>query len=226
MKPIQLDPEHLAPDESPPAHPCADISHYSSDLALLNYLLQDLRVLVRQAAAGETELGEYQTILWDVHGLRRRVVICDPVRILREGDVQVVGFLGDRRSTREAERVDAAELDVIGEFRQYPGILSYSSVELVNNQWANLVVHTDPDDREAWRHSDTHIEAAEELAPIVYNSVRIHNGCIRGGPLGPENVVIETTKYFDYGVSPMWHAVRLLPGGATETIGSPWSDLA
>ena len=224
MEPVRLNPIRLAFDESPSGHPCADLWLYRPDLALLNYLLQDLRVLVRQAEAGDTELRPYQTITWDVHGLRRRTVICDPVSLRRRSDVRIVGFFGDRRSSDDAREVDAFEIDVIGEFRQYPGILSYSSVELIDNQWANLVVHNNPDDREDWRHSAVHIQAAQELAPRVYHSVRIHNGYISGGPIGSGTVVIKTTKYFEYDCDPTWHAIRRLPGGAAETVRSPWPE--
>ena len=224
MEPAQLHPIRIASDESPADHPSADVRHYGADLALLNYLLQDLRVLVRQADAGDTELRPYQTIIWDVHGLRRRTVMCDPASLLRGTDVWIVGFLGDRRSSDDAKEIDAFEIDVIGEFRQYPGILSYSSVELIDNQWANLVVHRNIGNREAWRHSHVHMHAAEELAPRVYHSVRIHNGRIRGGPIGSGTVIIETTKYFDYDSDPMWHAIRALPGGVTETVASPWPE--
>ena len=43
--------------------------------------------------------------------------------------------------------------------------------------------------------------------------------------IGPETVVIETTKYWDYDSTPTWHAMRVLPGGATETLESPGADL-
>lgn len=202
------------------------MSHYHSDLALLNYLLQDLRSLARRAAKGEIELGQYHPLTWEVHGLRRRTVVCDPVRLVEPGDVLMVGFLGNRRQTPAASELDETELDVIAEFRSYPGIVSYSSVELVDHQWANLVIHTAADDREDWRHSEVHIEAAEDLAPRVYHDVRIHNGCVPGGPTGPETVVIRTTKYWDYDSPVQWHATREFPGGAAETVGSPWTDLA
>ena len=218
MEPVRLQPIRLAYDESPADHPCAHLRHYGADLALLNYLLQDLRVLVRQADAGDTELHPYQTIIWDVHGLRRRTVMCDPASLILGTDVYIVGFLGDRRSSDDAKEIDAFEIDVIGEFRQYPGILSYSSVELIDSQWANLVIHTNVGDREAWRHSAVHMDAAQDLAPRVYRSVRIHNGYVRGGPIGSETVIVETTKYFDYDSDPMWHAIRALPGGVTETV--------
>lgn len=224
MKPTALEPLHLALDESPAGHPCADVELYHADLALLNYLLQDLRALLRQAAAGEVILEPYAEKTWEVHGLARRTVICDPESLTKGGDVLIVGFFGDRRPTKDAAEVDSAELDVIAQFRTFPGIMSYSSVELIDNQWANLVVHRATTDREQWRHSDVHIRAAEELAPLVYHSVRIHNGRIHGGPIGSGTPVIDSTKYFDYECSPMWHATRTLPGGATETVGSPWPE--
>lgn len=214
----------LAVDESPPAHPVADVGLYGGDVALLNYLLQDLRVIVRQGRDGSTELTKYRTIDWDVHGLKRRTVICDPDWLLRPVEMQIVGFFGDRRDDVTADNLDATEMDVVSEFRLNPGILSYSSIELMGGQWANLVVHRRPTDRDDWRNSRVHIFAAEELAPAVYHSVRIHNGCLPGGPIGSGTVVIESTKYWDYDSNPPWTAKRFLPGGAAEVLDSPSED--
>lgn len=222
MQPAALNPKILGVDESPQDHPCADVRLYDSDIALLNYLLQDLRVLVRRMAKHEIKVSAHQSLLWEVHGLNRRTVVCDPTRLLRPDDFLMVGFLGDRRA-RTGSGFDEAELDIIEQLRSHPGILSYSSIELVDDQWANLVVHTQTGDREAWRHSDVHISAAEILAPKMYHSVRIHNGCIRGGVIGSETVVIESTKYWDYDARELWHAMRRLPGGATETVDRPHS---
>ena len=218
-------PLHLLPDESPPDHPGASTTLYQSDIALLNYLLQDLRALMRRAATGQVRLLPHQRVTWEVHGLQRRTVVCDPDQLLAFEDVQVVGFFGDRRPTADVPAVDEVEVGLLEEFRSYPGILSYSSVELVDDQWANLVVHREPTDREAWRESAIHVDAVDRIAPPTYRSVRIHNGCIKGGVIGPETVVIETTKYWDYDATPTWHAIRVLPGGATETLESPGADL-
>jgi len=221
MKPQDLHPVHLGADEVPANRAFADPEHYHGDIALLNYLLQDLRVIVRQAARGTEKPRNYESIVWEVHGLMRRTVICDLDALVLPTNRQVVGFFGDRRSKSSDDEVDAAELDVVGEFSTYPGIISYSSIELLDGQWANLVVHTQPTDRDAWRKSHIHIEAAEDLAPKIYHNVRIHNGCVPGGPIGSGTVVIESTKYFDYDGSPMWHAFRRLPGGLTEVVEPP-----
>ena len=217
MEPVRYSPVRLRTDENPADHPCAELRHYEADLAVLEYLLGDLRALLRNAAAGETVLRPYHVLTWRENGLQRRTVMCDPETLLQGGsDILIVGFLGNRRATEEANAIDEFDFDVIGEFRQYPGILSYSSMELIPNQWANLVVHQEVSDREAWRHSAVHIEAAENLSPRVFHSVRIHNGRLRGGPIGDGSVIVEVTKYWDYDSDPMWHAIRTLPGGITD----------
>lgn len=215
MKPARYRPVRLGTGENPADHPCAGTGHYQADLALLNRLLHDLRILLRRAAEGESVLLPYQIITWREEGLRRRIVICDPETLLQGSDLLVVGFLGNRRSTDRANAVDVFEIDVITEFRKHPGILSYSSAEVVRNQWANLVVHREVGDREAWRHSTVHIEAAEELSPRVYHSVRIHNGRVRGRLIGTGSVTVELTKYWDYDSHPTWCAIRTLPEGIT-----------
>lgn len=218
------DPHLLRPNETVDAHPITDVANYGSDIALLNYLLQDLRVLLRRHNKGEIELEPQQVLTWDVHGLERRTVVCDPEGLLGPRDVQFVGFFGDRRLGADQPAIDASEFDLISEFRSYPGILSYSSVELVDHYWANLVVHREPHDREAWRGSTAHIHAVDQVAPLAYRAVRIHNGCLVEGVCGPGTIVLETTKYWDYDVTPTWHAIRRLPGGETIELAGPDLD--
>ena len=215
------DPRRLRPNEVVDEHPISDLGNYGSDIALLNYLLQDLRVLIRRHDKGEIHLEPQQVLTWDVHGLERRTVVCDPSGLRGTGDVQIVGFFGDRRMDADQPAIDASEFDLISEFRSYPGILSYSSVELVDHYWANLVVHRNPDDREARRGSAAHIHAVDHVAPRAYHAVRIHNGCIPGGICGPQTVVLESTKYWDYDVVPTWHAIRRLPGGESTELTGP-----
>ena len=179
---------------------------------------------MRRSAAGELEITPHQNFCWDVHGLNRRTIVCDPEVLKHSIDVKVVGFFGDRRAMVDLEEVDAIEFGLHEEFKRYPGILSYSSAELVDDQWVDLVVHRDSTDREAWRESEIHRHAVAQLAPKMYHSVRIHNGCILGGPIGSESVIIETTKYWDYDTDPVWHAFRELPQGAIEVVTEHIAD--
>jgi len=198
----------LAATEQIEDHPCTDLALVTSDRALLAYMLQDLRVLARQVGSREIDLKPYETLHWEVHGLARRAVICDPEALAAPLERCVVGFFGERRPDAEQSVVDDIEVDLLLEFRSHPGILSYSSTELVDNYWANLVVHEKPVDSQEWRNSDVHRRAVAEISPRQYRSVRIHNGRLPGGVVGSGEITIDRTKFWDYSTTDIWEAVR------------------
>ena len=165
---------------------------------------------MRRVRKGEVQAKPSQRVEWEVHGLKRIIVLCDPSSLLTEDTQQVVGFFGTRRIDADVEGLAEAELELLEEFRSYPGIRSYSSVELVDHHWVNLVVHAHPDDRRAWRGSSAHRRAADSIAPRVYSHVRIHNGSLFGGVIGCEQIELAVTKYWDYATPQPWHAIREL----------------
>ncbi len=220
-RPRVWDPVELGPLDDPPDHPIAAIWLYENDLDLLGYLLQDLRALIRLGARGDVGIQPYRKITWSVHGLQRRTVVCNPAELYQQRDVRIVGFFGDRNPADVDSGIDHVELDLVSQFRNYPGILAYSSTELVDDQWANLVVHESAADREAWRHCPAHRHAVDFVSPRAYLGVRIHNGYLPGGVIGCGSVVLESTKYWDFTTTPTWHARRVLPGGATGTVRRP-----
>lgn len=205
---------HLDPHEFHPDHPCSDPALYEVDAQLLAYLLQDLRALARRHTTGELALVPHESLHWSVHGLARRTVVCDPVGLARCDRVWIVGFFGERRGDPTTRaRIDRLEGALVDQFGAHPALLSYSSIELVDDHWANLVVHRDPEDREEWRRGETHREAAEEASPEHYRSVRIHHGVLEGGVCGSHRIELVRTKYWDYGEvvgTRPWQAVREL----------------
>lgn len=221
---------HLAPDEFSIDHPCTDPSLYEADEQLLAYMLQDLRALVRRRRSGEIDLEPYEALAWSVHGLARRQVICDPAALEDQRNVCIVGFFGERRGNPETQqRIDRLESALLNEFRSVPGVLSYSSMELVDDYWANLVVHAAAADREEWRNRDVHREAAEDASPEHYRNVRIHHGVLAGGVCSSNMIRLVRTKYWDYGGDPVlgkWTAERELaapvPSVAGGRVTRPW----
>jgi hypothetical protein len=119
-------------------------------------------------------------------------------------------LLGERYLDRDITPLEQANAEIVLEFRNFHGILSYSSMELADGNWANLVLHDLPDTRDQWRASAIHAQAALQLAPVFYQTVRIHNGFLAGGIGGGGSIEIERTKYWDYRKSRVWHAVREL----------------
>ena len=207
----------LAPDEVAADHPCSDLSLYAADGGLLAYMLQDVRALVRLAMVGTRDVTEHEPIIWFVHGLKRQIVPCDLDRLADGGDLQVVGFFGSRRLVSEGgpalgtDPIGALDSDLTAEFRNHPGIACYSSIEMVDGFWANLVLHLVPSDAEVWRGSEVH-RGAVMLSPTLYRDVRIHSGRLAGGVDSTSEVVLHATKYWDYGPvpdgQPTWTAVR------------------
>ena len=189
-------------------HACSDVSLFAPDLDVMAYLLQDLRSLLRSADAGKIDVWAHRPFTWEVHGLHRRTVVCEPTQIRERQRVCVVGFFGNRRVDMPYERVDAIDARLLDEFRDYPGILSYSSIELADDYWANLVVHAEPDDRAVWRTSTAHRHAVE-MSPKLYSSVRIYNGHLPDSVIGNRAIEVESAKYWDYDVEPEWRALRV-----------------
>jgi len=152
-----------------------------------------------------------------VHGLKRRLVPCDLDRLVDGRDLEVVGFFGSRRLASEgglgpeADPIDDLDAQLTAEFRDHPGIASYSTIEIHDGFWANLVLHSVPSDAEDWRASGVH-KGAVRMSPTLYRDVRIHNGRLPGGVGSSDGVVLHRTKYWDYGpvpdAEPTWTAVR------------------
>jgi hypothetical protein len=173
-------------------------------------MLEDLRGLLLRVATGKVTVVPYRAIEWVVHDLKRRVVICDAMSLHNRRSAQLVGFFGERHPEQDGTPLEEANFEIVLEFQKYPGILSYSSMELADGNWANLVLHNVAEDRETWRASETHARAARELSPLYYRTVRIHNGVLPDGVMGNRSMVVERTKYWDYGSGKVWHAVREL----------------
>lgn len=210
-----MDSQVLGITEAVRRRPFTSPDLYPADRAVLSYMLADLRAQLASATAIEA----YETIEWVVHGRKRRTIVCDPQTLsLADVDVNVVGFFGERNEERDGTPLEEANAEIVLEFRNYPGILSYNSMELADGNWANLVLHDKPDTREYWRASRRHAEAAEKLSPLYYRTVRIHNGLLPGGLHGGEEIEIESTKYWDFSGPKVWRAARDLTA-VTATSG-------
>jgi hypothetical protein len=100
--------------------------------------------------------------------------------------------------------------DLIHEFSMHPGVLSYSSFELEDGNYVNVVVLDSPDAKDHWRTSPRHAYAARDLAPEFYACIRLQNGHIPGGLADLEHLRLLATKYYDYQQDEPWLAQRAL----------------
>lgn len=202
----------LGPNEDAPGRPFTSVGLTERDMSILLGLLADVRGVLREVDAGTRTIERYQKLAWKVDGLTHRLIICDESRLRYRERTCVVGFFGERRADLDSGPLEEANTALVAEFTRYPGILSYSSVELPGGHWANLVLHDDPVDREYWRRSELHAKAAKLLSPLYYKNVRIHNAELTDGLTDRPRIVLERTKYYDFEGQAEWRAQRELVG--------------
>lgn len=153
-------------------------------------------------------------------GRVHKLVICDLPPLRLRNELNVVGFFGQARAGRDLTMLLEVNDQLVDEFRNYPGILTYSTLQLGRRgNFGNLILHDRPETREEWRSSIRHTQAATELSPVAYHSVRIHNGFLPKGLLNRDRPIITVTKYWDFDDG--WHGQRnFSPPGAME-VSSP-----
>lgn len=144
-------------------------------------------------------------------GRQHRVVLGDVRRLGAGRDLGFVGFFATKRPGLDHAPLTATDDELLLEFPAHPGILSYSSLELPDGNWANLIVLDPPEAKEHWRTSEKHAWAARELAPRHYTVIRLHNGVFPGGLGEGRDPVVARTRYHDFQAPAPWRAERELP---------------
>jgi len=178
-----------------------DLGHVRAMVTQLTDVLMDTEDTAKHRAP-------FESTTWEFDGLTHRILICDEDRLVEHPQLCLVGFFGNRRTGIDIAPLEEANAAVVAEFAKYPGILSYSSVELPDGNWVNLVLHDDPVDTEYWRRSELHARAVSMLSADHYRNVRIHNGRLTARLFDRPEVVPIRTKYFDYSGDANWQAVR------------------
>jgi hypothetical protein len=198
----------LGPDEEPPDHPVARLERTRADLAAIREMAAALRRLLRASLPPAP-----RPVVLDAAapgGRLHRVVLCDEGRLRQLGSPDLVGFFGERRLGLDHMPLTTTDDLLIAELPAHPGILSYSSLQLADENWGNLIVLEAPEARDRWRESPRHAWAVEELAPRHYAAVRLHRGHVPGGLVGGGEPRLTLTRYFDYRDPRPWRAERTL----------------
>jgi hypothetical protein len=185
----------LGPSEVPPDRAFTDPGESAADLVAIRVMATRLAAL----AAGPAAVPEGP-------------IICDERALRMARDLAFVGFFALKRAGLDHSPLTQADDELIGEFGRHPGILSYSSLELPDGNWANLILLDPPEARDHWRQSLRHAHAAAELAPRHYTAVRLHHGVFPGGLLSGADAVLVRTRYLDFRGPAAWRAERLVGG--------------
>lgn len=183
----------IRPDELVAGRPFTDLSQSATDLQALIYMASRLRDTVLSTTPTSPGIIEAS----GPNNRYLRIVLCQPVKLTFD-DTFVVGFFGQKRSDAEPGLLTQVDDTLVKGLADTPYVISYSSLQLEDGNYGNLVVLSEEAGRESWRENKTHQYAVAELTPGYYESVRLHNGLMRGA-LGPNPTIeLTSTKYFDY----------------------------
>jgi hypothetical protein len=198
--------ELLRAQERLPARPFTDPERTRADAEVMDRMLQRLRRQARSWAGTQTSV---ERLKYTRAGCRHWLVVPDAPALRRAQDVTVVGFFGDQRPGMDHSAIYQLEADVVARLGRYAsvGLLGYYDAEIAPALHGNLVLFGTCDVPPVW-HSDRVHAAAVAVAPRHYRAVRLHRGTICGALIGAGRLVIEQTRYFDFGQQPAWQGLR------------------
>lgn len=168
------------------------------EVAALDRMLQRLRSVASRFGGMPRDLGPLSLSFRDAGGRGHRVVVLDPDALSQPRDLTLVGFFGLRREGVSATPLYSVDSQLVDDLGSYPGVVSYSSVELSDHESGNLVLATDAAVLERWQRSARHAHVSRDLAPRHYAAVRILTGLLRGGVGSSTTPDIASTRSIDY----------------------------
>ena len=178
-----------------PPHAQADVS--VPDAVTLRTMQARLYAHIIQTTGTPAQL-PYTLYLPEPDGRQHRVVVLNEDTLRIGGQFPFVGFFGRKRASVDASLLDALDAELIEELRHNPHMLSYSSRELPDGSWGNLVIMGSPQGAVDWAGSARHAHAAYSIAPACYLTIRLHSGVITLSSSTPGELQIRRTKHFDY----------------------------
>ena len=196
----------LAAAERLPARPFTDPERTAADAAVMGRMLQRLR---REAWSWPRWQASAEVLKHTRGGCRHWLVVPSAPALAGARDATVVGFFGDLRPGMDHSAIYQLEADVVARLGLYApvGLLGYYDAEIAPALHGNLVLFGTRDVPPEWHRDRVHA-AAVASAPRHYRVVRLHRGMIGGVLLGRGHVVIQQTRYFDFGQQPAWHGLR------------------
>jgi hypothetical protein len=196
---VSIPPTTIINDQPPfQAHPPQTHADPSEpDAVTLRIMLARLYAQISKATGTPAQLPS-TLYLPEPDGRQHRVVVLNEGALRIGGQLPFVGFFGRKRASVDADMLDTLDAELIEELRHNPHMLSYSSLELPDGSWGNLVIMRSPQGAVDWASSARHAHAAYTIAPACYLTIRLHSGVLilNGPPHG--ELQIRRTKHFDY----------------------------
>jgi hypothetical protein len=176
------------------------VSKGKLDLIVLKYMARRMHLTLHQLGEPISTSQPLLYRLQERYGRTHRIAIYKYQELFLEKPFAFVGFFSRKQRNLRPSIVRAIETvdkKLIEELVGSPGILSYSSLELRNGNWCNLVLLSEANAKTYIKSSETHRYAAYQLANRYYEWIRLHNGIMPEG-LDHTEMMVRKTKYYTF----------------------------
>lgn len=170
------------------------------DLLVLQYMAQRIHITLQLLDKPDNLA---QPLLYFSEERRRRthrIAIYNPSQLAGMSSIAFVGFVSGKRkptSPPVINEIHIVDQKLIAELVSVPGVLSYSSLQLRDGNWCNLVLLREAEAKIHVSRTKTHAYAAYELAPRYYDWIRLHYGVMPLG-LARNEMLLHRTCYYLY----------------------------
>jgi hypothetical protein len=166
-----------------------------SAFVVMALLEGDPRPSTWQVSGHRARLGLVRAYTLQERGERmHRIAIYRAEHLRIQNPLFFVGFRSARQKQLRQSIIQAiqhTDKKLVEELVDAPGVLSYSSFQLRNGDWCNLVLLNDEGTKMQLKRSETHIYAAYHLACVYYDWIRLHHGVM---PEGLDHMEMELLK--------------------------------
>jgi hypothetical protein len=180
------------------SHLYMDIKKGKLDLIILQYMARRLHLSLHQLDKPASPSQPLLYTLQERHERTHRIAIYRYHELFLRRMFTFVGFISRKHSYLPESivaEIQQADQQLIAELVGNPGILSYSSLELRNGDWCNLVLLSNARAKAHIKSTKTHAYAAHHLAYRYYEWIRLHNGIMPQGLDHTEMLLLKTKQY-------------------------------
>lgn len=172
----------------------------SQDITILNYIAQTTFHIADQLHGDLSSLALPATHIREAPGGYIHRIVINTRAPINRVTLPFVSFVS-KKQTQITERIqqNIADIDeaMISELARQSALLSYSSFQLADRDWYNLVLFSQVSAKQDMLSMQLHQLAAYELAPKYYQWIRLHHGTITRND-AVTAITFQLTKYYRF----------------------------
>src|SRR3989440_5301083 len=190
-----LNSNEVLDEDSPPGD-----EDYEQDIVLLRYMAQRIFITLYLLDKPTDPSQPLLYYLEEGHKYTHRIAIYSPQELLLNNKLDFVGFISRKLQSGDSQVIEefrTVDKNLIVERINTPGLMSYSSLELRDGRWCNLVLFSVAETKMHIGNSELHAYAAYQLSPRYYDWIRLHNGIMPGG-VARNEMLFQKTKFYQF----------------------------